>query len=75
MCPISVSFSPRSQALQGVLPLEFKPAHLVGDLRTQHLDDLETEAERKGGVMQALSDHFAKVYNVGLSQSLFDAAA
>ena len=33
----------------GVLPLEFKPAYSVGDLLTQHLDELEQEAERKGG--------------------------
>jgi hypothetical protein len=49
---------------KGVLPLEFKPAYSVGDLLTQHLDELEQEAERKGGVLQALADHFAKVYKV-----------
>jgi hypothetical protein len=49
---------------KGVLPLEFKPAHSVGDLLTQHLDDLEQEAERKGGVLQTLADHFAKMYKV-----------
>jgi hypothetical protein len=38
---------------KGVLPLEFKSAHSVGDLLTQHLDELEQEAERKGGVLQA----------------------
>ena len=48
----------------GVLPLEFKPAHTVGDLLVQHLDDLEQEAEAKGGVQQVLEDHFAKVYKV-----------
>jgi hypothetical protein len=47
---------------KGVLPLEFKPAYSVGDLVTQHLDELEQETERKGGVLQILSDHFAKVY-------------
>jgi hypothetical protein len=47
---------------KGVLPLELKPAHSVGDLLTQHLDELEQEAERKGGVLQSLSDHFARVY-------------
>ena len=47
---------------KGVLPLEFKPAHSVGDLLTQHLDELEVEAERNGGVMQTLADHFARVY-------------
>jgi hypothetical protein len=46
---------------KGVLPLEFKPAHSVGDLLTQHLDELEQEAERKGGVLQTLADHLAKV--------------
>jgi hypothetical protein len=49
---------------KGVLPLEFKPAYSVGDLLTQHLDELEQEAERKGGVLQTLADHFAKVYKV-----------
>jgi hypothetical protein len=49
---------------KGVLPLEFKPAHSIGDLLTQHLDELEQEAERKGGVLQALSDHFATIYKV-----------
>ncbi len=51
---------------KGVLPLEFKPAHSVGDLLTQHLDELEQEAERKGGVLQSLSDHFARVYKVAM---------
>jgi hypothetical protein len=41
-------------------------AHSVGDLLTQHLDELEQEAERKGGVQHVLADHFAKVYNVSL---------
>jgi hypothetical protein len=50
----------------GVLPLEFKPAHSVGDLLVQHLDDLEQEAEEKGGVEQVLADHFATVYKVVL---------
>jgi hypothetical protein len=47
---------------KGVLPLEFKPAHSVGDLLTQHLDELELEAERKGGVIAALTTHFARIY-------------
>jgi hypothetical protein len=34
------------------LPLELKPAHSVGDLLTQHLEEWEQEAERKGGVLQ-----------------------
>jgi hypothetical protein len=55
---------------KGVLPLEFKPVYSVGDLLTQHLDELDQEAERKGGVLQALSDHFARVYKVSASASL-----
>ena len=51
---------------KGVLPLKFKPAHSVGDLLSQHLDELEQEAERKGGVQQPLADHFGKVDNVSL---------
>jgi hypothetical protein len=49
---------------KGALPLEFKPANSVGDLLTQHLDELKQEAERKGGVLQTLSEHFAKVYKM-----------
>jgi hypothetical protein len=49
---------------KGVLPLEFKPAHSVGDLLTQHLDELEQEAESKGGVQRVLEEHFAKIYKV-----------
>lgn len=49
---------------KGVLPLEFKPAYSVGDLLTQHLNQIEQEAEHKGGVLQMLSDHFARVYKV-----------
>lgn len=52
----------------GVLPLEFKPAYSVGDLLMQHLDDLEQEANKKGGVLQVLADHFAKVYKVTMPQ-------
>ena len=51
---------------KGVLPLEFKPAYSVGDLLTQHLDELEQEAERKGGIRQMLTEHFAKTYKVAL---------
>ena len=36
----------------------------MGDPLTQHLDELEREVERKDGVMQALSDHFAKIYKI-----------
>ncbi len=53
-------------AAKGVLPLEFKPAYSVGDLLTQHLEELEVEAERKGGVQEVLGTHFAKVYKVPL---------
>jgi hypothetical protein len=53
----------------GVLPLEFKPAYSVGDLLVQHLDELERDAEEKGGVQQMLADHFAKVYKVGLPKT------
>jgi hypothetical protein len=51
-------------AAKGVLPLEFKPAYSVGDLVVQHLDDLEQEAQTKGGVEQVLADHFAKVFRL-----------
>jgi hypothetical protein len=55
-------------AAQGVLPLEFEPARSVGDLLLQHLDDLEREAEEKGGVEQVLADHFAKVFKLRAPQ-------
>jgi hypothetical protein len=53
-------------AARGVLPLEFKPANSVGDLLVQHLDDLECEAEEKGGVQQLLGDHFTRVFKCSL---------
>jgi hypothetical protein len=56
-------------AARGVLPLEFKPAHSVGDLLVQHLDELEREADEKGGVQQMLADHFARAYKVRLPQT------
>ncbi len=56
-------------AARGVLPLEFKPAHSVGDPLVQHLEDLECEAEGKGGVQQVLADHFAHIYKVCLPQT------
>ena len=58
-------------AAQGVLPLEFKPAHNVDDLLMQHLDELEREADGKGGVQQLLADHFAKVYKVAAPHWFF----
>jgi hypothetical protein len=48
----------------GVLPLEFKLAHSVGDLVVQRLDDLEREAAAKGGVQRLLVEHFSKIYKV-----------
>jgi hypothetical protein len=62
-------------AAKGVLPLEFKPAHSVGDLLLQHLDALEREAEAKGGVQQLLADHFATVYKVRAPVGAFPQAA
>jgi hypothetical protein len=59
---------------KGVLPLEFKPAYSVGDLLTQHLDELEQEAERKGGIMQTLTDHFSRVYKLGVDACALQAA-
>jgi DDE family transposase len=52
------------------LSLEFKPAHSVSDLLAQHLDELEQEAERKGGALQVLSDYFAKVYKIEAPSAL-----
>jgi hypothetical protein len=53
----------------GVLPLEFKPAYSVGDLLVQHLDALEQESDRKGGIQQVLADHFARVYKVSMTKA------
>jgi len=53
-------------AARGVLPLEFKPAHSVGDLLVQYQDELEQEAEARGGVGDVLATHFARVYKVAL---------
>jgi len=57
-------------AAKGVLPLEFKPARSVGDLLVQHLDELEQEAEDKGGVEEVLAAHFARVHKVGLPRPM-----
>jgi hypothetical protein len=57
----------------GVLPLELKPAHSVGDLLVQHLDDLEQEAEAKGGVQKVLRSHFASIYRMPCSLGLLAA--
>jgi hypothetical protein len=53
-------------AAVGVLPLEFKPAHSVGDLLVQHLDALEREAEKHGGVERLIDAHFARVYKMAM---------
>ena len=58
-------------AARGVLPLHLKPAYNVADLLLQHMDDLEVEAEQKGGVSQVVSDHFAKVYKVAAARDFF----
>jgi hypothetical protein len=58
-------------AARGVLPLHLKPAYSVGDLLVQHLDDLEDEAEAKGGLTQVLLDHFAKAYKTSAPTRLF----
>jgi len=52
-------------AATGVLPLEFKPAYNVDDLVMQHMEELEREAEAKGGVMALVADHFTRIYKVG----------
>jgi hypothetical protein len=64
-------------AARSVLPLHRKPAHSVGDLLLQHLDDLEAEAEAKGGLAQVLKQHFARAYKVAAPHDLFiaDSAA
>ena len=58
-------------AAHGVLPLELKPAHTVADLLLEHLDELEDEAEAKGGLPQVLAEHFAKVYKVSIPHEIF----
>jgi hypothetical protein len=45
----------------GVSPLKFKLVYSVGDLLTQHLDELEHEVERTEGTAQALTNHFTRV--------------
>jgi hypothetical protein len=54
-------------AVHGVLPLEFKPTLNVSDLLVQHVDELEGEAEDKGGIQAVLARHFSKVYWVHVS--------
>ncbi len=62
-------------AAHGVLPLEFKPAHSVGDLLVQHLDALEVEADEKGGIQEMLATHFAKVYKLPAPRALLEVPA
>jgi hypothetical protein len=62
-------------AARGVLPLQLKPARSVGDLVVQHLDDLEDEADAKGGVTQVLLDHFARAYKIAAPPRLFTPTA
>jgi hypothetical protein len=57
-------------AAKGVLPLDFKPAYSVGDLLVQHLDELEREAEEKGGVRELLAAQFARVHKVSWGRGL-----
>jgi hypothetical protein len=52
---------------KGAPPLELKPAYSFGDLLTQHLDELEQEAERKGGITQILEEGFARAFKAVLS--------
>jgi len=42
-----------------------KPAYNVDDLVMQHMEELEREAEAKGGVIALVADHFARIYRVG----------
>jgi len=55
---------------KGALPLEFKSAHSVRDLLTQHLYELEQEAERKSDVLQMLAQHFANMQKIGVCKLL-----
>lgn len=56
-------------AAYGVLPLEFKPAYRIGDPLVRHPDDLEHEADNKGGVQQVLAGHLARVYKVAMPRA------
>jgi hypothetical protein len=62
-------------AARGVLPLHHELVGCVQDLVWQHLDDLQDEAERKGGLEHLLADHFAKVYRVAAPRGLFTPTA
>lgn len=58
-------------AARGVLPLELKPAQRVSELLAQFTEDLEEEAEDKGGVPELLRSRFAKTYKVAAPANLF----
>jgi hypothetical protein len=57
-------------AAHGVLPLEFKPAYSVSELVGDHLDALDAEVTRKGGIQAVLGEHFARVYRQALPWKL-----
>jgi hypothetical protein len=57
-------------AARGVLPLQREPVADVQDLVWQHLDDLQAEAEAKGGLEQVLADHYAKAFKVASPRDL-----
>jgi hypothetical protein len=61
-----VRMLPSIFASHGAPPLKFKPKYSVGDLLLQRVEALEQEVEDKGGVQQALADHFAKVFKVSI---------
>ena len=62
-------------AAKGVLPLEFKPASSVGDLRTQHRDDLDHEVRcRRTQRRHRLCGAYATAFSfarLGLSRDCF----
>jgi hypothetical protein len=63
---LHVQLLPGIFSVKSVLSLGVKPARSVGVPLAQHFDELDPEAEEKGGVQQLFADHFAKVYKVSL---------
>ncbi len=61
-------------AARGVLPLHREPVADVQDLIWQHLDDLEAEAEAKGGLEQLLTAHFSRAFKIAAPPQLLVAA-
>lgn len=55
----------------GVTAQQIKPVVSVGDLVSLHLNDLEAEAEEKGGIAQLLHDHFSRIYKVAVPRDFF----